>query len=381
VSTIWKNCCNQKIIGSLSCGTENWKQRRITMKAWEANIRKVVPYTPGEQPNETDMIKLNTNENPYPPAPGVEKVLKAMDTDTLRLYPDPTAGDLVRSIAGFYGVREDQVFVGVGSDDVLAMCFMTFFNSQKPVLFPDITYSFYDVWAELFRIPYERPALDEEFHIRKEDYFRENGGIIFPNPNAPTGVEMPLSDIEEILLKNPGSIVIVDEAYVDFGGVSALPLIEKYDNLLVVQTFSKSRSLAGMRIGYVFGNPELIRYLNDVKYSFNSYTMDRTALAAGVASVEDREYFEEGCQKIIATREWTKKELKELGFSFQDSKANFIFATHESVPAKELFEALREKHIYVRYFPKDRIDDHLRITIGTDEEMKKFIGFLKEYLK
>ena len=351
------------------------------MKAWEANIRKVVPYTPGEQPNETDMIKLNTNENPYPPAPGVEKVLKAMDTDTLRLYPDPTAGDLVRSIAGFYGVREDQVFVGVGSDDVLAMCFMTFFNSQKPVLFPDITYSFYDVWAELFRIPYERPALDEEFHIRKEDYFRENGGIIFPNPNAPTGVEMPLSDIEEILLRNPGSIVIVDEAYVDFGGVSALPLIEKYDNLLVVQTFSKSRSLAGMRIGYVFGNPELIRYLNDVKYSFNSYTMDRTALAAGVASVEDREYFEEGCQKIIATREWTKKELKELGFSFQDSKANFIFATHESVPAKELFEALREKHIYVRYFPKDRIDDHLRITIGTDEEMKKFIGFLKEYLK
>ena len=350
------------------------------MKAWEANIRKVVPYTPGEQPNETDMIKLNTNENPYPPAPGVEKVLKAMDTDTLRLYPDPTAGDLVRSIAGFYGVREDQVFVGVGSDDVLAMCFMTFFNSEKPVLFPDITYSFYDVWAELFRIPYERPALDEEFHIRKEDYFRENGGIIFPNPNAPTGVEMPLSDIEEILLKNPGSIVIVDEAYVDFGGVSALPLIEKYDNLLVVQTFSKSRSLAGMRIGYVFGNPELIRYLNDVKYSFNSYTMDRTALAAGVASVEDREYFEEGCQKIIATREWTKKELKELGFSFQDSKANFIFATHESVPAKELFEALREKHIYVRYFPKDRTDNHLRITIGTNEEMKKFIGFLKEYL-
>ena len=351
------------------------------MKAWEANIRKVVPYTPGEQPNETDMIKLNTNENPYPPAPGVEKVLKAMDTDTLRLYPDPTAGDLVRSIAGFYGVREDQVFVGVGSDDVLAMCFMTFFNSEKPVLFPDITYSFYDVWAELFRIPYERPALDEEFHIRKEDYFRENGGIIFPNPNAPTGVEMPLSDIEEILLRNPGSIVIVDEAYVDFVGVSALPHIEKYDNLLVVQTFSKSRSLAGMRLGYVFGNPELIRYLNDVKYSFNSYTMDRTALAAGVASVEDREYFEEGCQKIIATREWTKKELKELGFSFQDSKANFIFATHESVPAKELFEALREKHIYVRYFPKDRIDDHLRITIGTDEEMKKFIGFLKEYLK
>lgn len=333
------------------------------MKPWEANIRKVVPYTPGEQPNESGMIKLNTNENPYSPAPGVEKALENLDTDTLRLYPDPTAGDLVHSIAGFYGLKDEQVFTGVGSDDVLAMCFLTFFNSEKPILFPDITYSFYDVWAELFRIPYERLALDEEFHIRKEDYLRENGGIVFPNPNAPTGVEMPLSEIEEIVAKNPESIVIVDEAYVDFGSVSALPLIEKYDNLLVVQTFSKSRSLAGMRIGYAFGNPELIRYLNDVKYSFNSYTMDRTTIAAGVASMEDKAYFEESCNKIIATREWTKTELKKLGFSFQDSKANFIFATHESCPAKELFEALREKHIYVRYFPKDRIDNHLRITM------------------
>ena len=187
------------------------------MKPWEANIRKVVPYTPGEQPNESGMIKLNTNENPYSPAPGVEKALKALDTDTLRLYPDPTAGDLVHSIAAFYGLKDEQVFTGVGSDDVLAMCFLTFFNSEKPILFPDITYSFYDVWADLFRIPYERPALDEEFHIRKEDYFRENGGIVFPNPNAPTGVEMPLSEIEEIVAKNPESIVIVDEAYVDFG--------------------------------------------------------------------------------------------------------------------------------------------------------------------
>ena len=310
------------------------------MKPWEANIRKVVPYTPGEQPNETGMIKLNTNENPYSPAPGVEKALEALDTDTLRLYPDPTAGDLVHSIAQFYGLKDEQVFTGVGSDDVLAMCFLTFFNSEKPILFPDITYSFYDVWAELFRIPYERPALDEEFHIRKADYFRENGGIVFPNPNAPTGVEMPLSEIEEIVAKNPESIVIVDEAYVDFGAASALPLIDKYDNLLVVQTFSKSRSLAGMRIGYAFGNPELIKYLNDVKYSFNSYTMDRTTIAAGVASMKDRVYFEECCNKIIATREWTKTELKKLGFSFQDSKANFIFATHESCPAKELFEAL-----------------------------------------
>ena len=311
------------------------------MKPWEANIRKVVPYTPGEQPNESGMIKLNTNENPYSPAPGVEKALKALDADTLRLYPDPTAGDLVHSIAAFYGLKDEQVFTGVGSDDVLAMCFLTFFNSEKPILFPDITYSFYDVWADLLRIPYERPALDEEFHIRKEDYFRENGGIVFPNPNAPTGVEMPLSEIEEIVAKNPESIVIVDEAYVYFGAASALPLIEKYDNLLVVQTFSKSRSLAGMRIGYAFGNPELIKYLNDVKYSFNSYTMDRTTIAAGVASMEDKAYFEECCNKIITTREWTKTELKKLGFSFQDSKANFIFATHESCPAKELFAALR----------------------------------------
>ena len=351
------------------------------MKLWEANIRKVVPYTPGEQPNESGMIKLNTNENPYSPAPGVEKALKALDTDTLRLYPDPTAGDLVHSIAAFYGLKDEQVFTGVGSDDVLAMCFLTFFNSEKPILFPDITYSFYDVWADLFRIPYERPALDEEFHIRKEDYFRENGGIVFPNPNAPTGVEMPLSEIEEIVAKNPESIVIVDEAYVDFGATSALPLIEKYDNLLVVQTFSKSRSLAGMRIGYAFGNPELIKYLNDVKYSFNSYTMNRTSILLGTASIEDDVYFKETVEKIVNTREWFKAEMKKLGFTFPDSKANFLFASHPKVPAKEIFEAAREKDIYVRYFDKPRINNYLRITIGTDEEMEKFLKFLTSFLK
>ena len=237
------------------------------------------------------------------------------------------------------------------------------------------------MWADLFRIPYERPALDEDFHIRKEDYFRENGGVIFPNPNAPTGVELPLEDVEDIICHNRDVIVIVDEAYVDFGGTSAVSLIEKYDNLLVVQTFSKSRSLAGMRIGFACGNAKLIKYLNDVKYSFNSYTMDRTALAAGVAAVKDQEYFEETCNKIIKTREWTKKELKALGFSFQDSKSNFIFASHETCPAAELFAALREKHIYVRYFPKGRTENFLRITIGTREEMQKFIDFLKEYLK
>ena len=350
------------------------------MTNWERNIRKVVPYTPGEQPNQPDMIKLNTNENPYPPAPKVQQVLKEMDAGDLRLYPDPSAGALVKAIADYYGLKEDQVFVGVGSDDVLAMSFLTFFNGEKPVLFPDITYSFYDVWAELFRIPYERPALDDSFHIKKEDYFKENGGIIFPNPNAPTGVELPLQDIEEILKANPGSVVIVDEAYIDFGAHSALPLISKYDNLLVVQTFSKSRSMAGMRIGFACGNPVLIKYLNDVKYSFNSYTMNRTSLAAGVAAIGDRDYFEDTCQKIMDTREWTQKELTVLGFTFQDSKANFSFASHKTCPAKQIFEALRAKHIYVRYFAKPRIDNYLRITIGTREEMEQLIRFLKDYL-
>ena len=249
----------------------------------------------------------------------------------------------------------------MGSDDVLAMIYMTFFNSKDPILFPDITYSFYDVWADVFKVPYETKALDENFHIVKEDYYGENGGVIFPNPNAPTGLYMELSEVEDIISHNQDVIVVVDEAYIDFGGASALPLIEKYDNLLVVQTFSKSRSMAGMRIGFAMGNEKLIKYLNDVKYSFNSYTMDETALCAGVAAIEDKAYFEEKCEMIIATREWTKEELKRLGFSFGDSKSNFIFATHKTIPAKELFEALKEAGIYVRYFAKSRIDNYLRI--------------------
>ena len=348
---------------------------------WEENVRKVVPYVAGEQPNRPNMIKLNTNECPYPPAPGVRKAAENMESAALRLYPNSNAQPLVDELAAYYGVKPEQVFVGVGSDDVLSMAFLTFFNSGKPVLFPDVTYSFYDVWADLYRIPYHTCALDENWHMNPEDYKQPNGGVIFPNPNAPTGVEMPLSEIEEIVAKNPESIVIVDEAYVDFGATSALPLIEKYDNLLVVQTFSKSRSLAGMRIGYAFGNPELIKYLNDVKYSFNSYTMDRTTLATGVAAIEDQAYFQETCAKIIATREWTKKELAAMGFSFPDSKTNFIFASHESCPASELFGALRQEHIYARYFLKPRIDNHLRITVGTQEEMEKLIEFLKKYLK
>ena len=351
------------------------------MSNWEEYVRTVEPYVPGEQPNQPDMIKLNTNENPYPPAPGVVEALKNFETDKLRLYPEPTCKALVDAIADYYGIRSSQVFTGVGSDDVLAMIFMTFFNSKKPILFPDITYSFYDVWADMLRIPFETKALDDDFQIRKEDYYGDNGGVVFPNPNAPTGILMPLSEIEDIIAHNRDVIVVVDEAYIDFGGESALPLIEKYDNLLVVQTFSKSRSLAGMRLGFAMGNEKLIRYINDVKYSFNSYTMDRTALAAGVAAVKDQAYFQETCNKIIETREWTKKELKALGFSFQDSMSNFIFAAHETCPAEKIFEALREKHIYVRYFPKGRTNNFLRITIGTQEEMQTFINVLKDYLK
>lgn len=351
------------------------------MKNWELYVRKVVPYVPGEQPQESNLIKLNTNENPYPPAPGVIRALEQFDMDRLRLYPEPDCKVLVNAIAEYYGLNSSRVFVGVGSDDVLAMIFMTFFNSEKPILFPDITYSFYDVWADMLRIPYEVKPLDENFLIKKEDYYGENGGVIFPNPNAPTGILMELSEIEEIVEHNRDVIVVVDEAYIDFGGKSALPLIEKYDNLLVVQTFSKSRSLAGMRIGFAMGNEKLIKYINDVKYSFNSYTMNQTALALGVEAIKDKGYFEETRQKVIVTREWTKGELKKLGFSFGDSMSNFIFAAHESVPAKELFEALKKEHIFVRYFSKERISNYLRISIGTRKEMETLIRFLKGYLK
>ena len=350
------------------------------MKNWETYVRKVVPYVPGEQPNKKNMIKLNTNENPYPPAPGVTECLEKFDTDRLRLYPDPAVTALVNELAAFHNVKPEQVFVGVGSDDVLAMCFLTFFNGSKPILFPDITYSFYDVWADTFRVPFQTKPLDENFNIRPEDYREENGGIIFPNPNAPTGVELGQDAIEDILQHNPDQIVIVDEAYVDFGASSALPLLEKYDNLIVVRTFSKSRSMAGMRIGYAIAASKVIRYLNDVKYSFNSYTMDQLSIDLGVEAVKDNAYFEENISKIINTRERSKERLKALGFSFRDSRSNFIFATHESCPAKEIFEALKEQDIYVRYFEKPRIDNYLRITIGTDEEMDQFFAFLEKYL-
>ena len=350
------------------------------MADWEANVRRVVPYTPGEQPKRNDIIKLNTNECPYPPAPGVTKALEEMNTDRLRLYPDPTAAPLVNALADFYHVNPDQVFVGVGSDDVLSMCFLTFFNSEKPIFFPDITYSFYKVWADLYRIPYECQKLDENFKIVKEDYYKENGGVIFPNPNAPTGLYEDLEDVEDIIAHNQDVIVIVDEAYVDFAGRSAMELIDKYENLIIVQTFSKARSMAGMRIGYAISNPVLIKYLNDAKYSFNSYTMNQTSLVCGVEAVKDKTYFEECVNKIIETREWAKEELKNLGFRCLDSRSNFIFAMHPEYDAKELFEALKENDIYVRFWGSERIEQYMRITVGTREEMEAMFAFLKKYM-
>lgn len=349
--------------------------------SWENNIRKVVPYVAGEQPQNKNVIKLNTNESPYPPAPEVERALHGFDACLLRRYPDPDISELVAALAKRHGLSKEQVFVGVGSDDVLAMSFLTFFHSDKPILFPDITYSFYDVWADLYKIPYECQPLDENFRIRKEDYRKQNGGIVIANPNAPTGVCEEPSFFEEIIKANPDSVVIVDEAYIDFGGESCVPLIEKYENLLVVQTFSKSRALAGLRIGYAMGSKKLIKYLNDVKFSFNSYTMNAVTIKAGVASVENEEYFKRVTAKIIETRENTKKCLTELDFIFPDSKTNFIFASHKRVPAQEIFDVLRQNEIYVRHWNKPRIENYLRISIGTDEEMKTVLDFLEHYLK
>ena len=335
--------------------------------SWEDNVRRVVPYTPGEQPKIRNIIKLNTNENPYSPSPLVYKAYEETDLDDYRKYPDPTCSVLVDSIASFYNVKKENVFVGVGSDDVLAMAFLTFFNSDKPILFPDITYSFYDVWADLYRIPYEVKALRDDFTINPEDYYGENGGV-----------ELPLDAIEDIIKNNPDVVVIIDEAYVDFGADSALPLIDKYDNLLVVRTYSKSRSLAGLRIGYAFGCEKLIKYLLDAKFSFNSYTMNMPSLKLGAAAMKDREYFEKTTAMVVRTRERVKVQLKELGFEFGDSATNFIFARHPQKAGKDIFDYLRAHDIIVRRFDKPRISEYLRISIGTDEEMDTLINVLKE---
>ncbi|BCN29800.1 histidinol-phosphate transaminase [Anaeromicropila herbilytica] len=350
------------------------------MKDWEKNIRIVEPYVPGEQPNFPEMIKLNTNENPYPPSPRVQKAKEELSIDILRLYPDPTSNLLVEELANYYGRKKEQVFVGVGSDDVLSVAFLTFLNSKKPILFPDITYSFYSVWADLYRIPYERPAVDENFQINKEDYYKENGGIIFANPNAPTSISVDLEFIEDILEHNQDVIVIVDEAYIDFGGISANSLIDRYENLLVVQTFSKSRSMAGMRIGFAMGNERLIKAMNDVKYSINSYTMNQPSLYLGVEAIKDEDYFRENINKIIFTRENTKNSLEKLGFDVLDSKTNFLFISHSQYKAEDIFAELRENKIFVRHFNLPRISNYLRVTVGTDAEMECFIRSIEEFL-
>lgn len=349
------------------------------MQKWKENIRKIDPYVPGEQPTGKDIIKLNTNESPYAPSPDVQRVLSEYDYTSLRLYPSFVCPELKSALMENYPVNEREIFLGNGSDEVLALCFMTFFYSDKPVLFPDITYSFYDVWCSLYNIPYERVPLDSNFRFVKEDYYRENGGIVITNPNAPTSVYMELSDIEDIIKHNEDVIVIVDEAYIDFGCKSAVDLIHKYDNLVVVQTYSKSRSLAGIRVGYAFASEELINSLEAVKNSFNSYTLNSLSQAVAAASARDKDYFNECVNKIISAREWTVAELSKLGFETLPSKANFIFTTNRNISAEKLFNYLKSKNIYVRYFNKPRISEYLRITIGTQEQMEALIKAIKEY--
>lgn len=351
------------------------------MQKWKENIRAIEPYVPGEQPQNKDVIKLNTNESPYRPSPAIDKAIADYNKSDLRLYPSFVCSDLKSALMENYPVKENEIFLGNGSDEVLALCFMTFFNSQKPVLFPDITYSFYDVWCSLYNIPYKKIPLDDNFCIVKEDYNIENGGIVIANPNAPTSIYMELDAIENIIKNNPDSIVIIDEAYIDFGGKSAVSLIHKYDNLAVVQTYSKSRALAGIRVGYAMANSELINALEAVKNSFNSYTLTSISQVIAAASARDKNYFNECVKNIIDTRKWTVNELSKLGFKTLPSKSNFIFTTNPEISAEKLFNFLKNKNIFVRYFNKPRINEYLRITIGTPEQMEALIKSVKEICK
>lgn len=345
--------------------------------SWKDNLIKIEPYVAGEQPNKTDFIKLNANENPYPPAPGVLEAIKSFDGGELKKYPSANAVPLADALAERFGLKRENVFLGNGSDDVLALCFRAFFNSKKPIIYPDITYSFYPVWCDMLKIPYETIPVDEDFNINARDYSRPNGGVVIANPNAPTSIGRDLDFMREILDANPDSVVIADEAYVDFGGVSAVPLLKEYENLVVVQTFSKSRSMAGMRIGYALGNRYIISALFAAKDSYNSYPLDRVAIAAGIASVKDEEYFRSTVNKVIATRERLAASLREMGFDVKDSSTNFLFAEHPKHRAKDIQEYLKTQDIYVRYFSKKRIDNRLRITIGTDAEIDALVFALK----
>lgn len=347
---------------------------------WRDNLIKIEPYVAGEQPNKTDFIKLNANENPYPPSPKVIAAIRGYNAENLKKYPSANAVPLVQAIAGREGLKPENVFAGNGTDDVLSLAFRAFFNSDKPIIFPDITYSFNTVWCDILNIPYETIPVDDNFNIDPADYARENGGVVIANPNAPTSIGCGLDFIRAILENNRDSVVIIDEAYVDFGGTTAVPLLKEYDNLLITRTFSKSRSLAGMRLGWAMGSPELISALYATKDSMNSYPVDSIAQAAGVASIEDEEYFQATLKKVIATRDRLTRELREMGFSLPDSRTNFVFASHPRYSAKEIFEFLKTCDIYVRWFNKPRIDNYLRITVGTDGETDALISALKDLI-
>lgn len=355
-------------------------------KLWKKNFIDIAPYTAGEQPKTDDIIKLNANESPYPPSPEVSKCVADFRADSLRLYPSMDSAPLRRAVAqrlsAMNGVEltADNVFIGNGSDDVLATAFRAFFNGGKPIFYPDVTYSFYPVWCDLLRIPCKTLPVDGDFQINAADYYPENGGVVIPNPNAPTSIGRGKDFIVDLLEHNRDCVVIIDEAYVDFGCYSAVELVHEYENLLITQTFSKSRAMAGMRIGMAVGCTDLIRTLDAVKDSYNSYPMDRLAIEAGVAAVNDEAYLRETVEKIKATRERVTAELRALGFDVADSSTNFLFAEHKSVSAKEIFEYLRERGIYIRYWNKPRICNRLRITVGTDEQMDKMLREIKSLL-
>ncbi|MFJ5181291.1 histidinol-phosphate transaminase [Pseudomonas fulva] len=334
---------------------------------WSPFVKALVPYVPGEQPKLARLVKLNTNENPYGPSPKALEAMRCEINESLRLYPDPNGDHLKQAVADYYGVTAAQVFVGNGSDEVLAHIFHGLFQHDAPLLFPDISYSFYPVYCGLYGIAYEQVPLDEQFQIRVEDYRKPNAGIIFPNPNAPTGCLMPLQAIEQLLQQNPDSVVVVDEAYIDFGGQTAISLVDRYDNLLVTQTLSKSRSLAGLRVGLAVGHPDLIEALERIKNSFNSYPLDRAAIVGAAAAFADRAYFQQTCQKVIDSREALVAELQARGFEVLPSAANFVFARHPRHDAAALAAQLREQGVIVRHFKQARIDQFLRITIGTPE--------------
>lgn len=356
----------------------------LMSRYWSAVVHGLTPYVPGEQPKLEQLIKLNTNEHPYGPSPRVLEAIRAATNDSLRLYPDPNADALKGALARRFGLQARQVFVGNGSDEVLAHAFMALLKQEQALWFPDITYSFYPVYCGLYGIEHKAIPLDEDYAIRVEDYLpragASAGAIIFPNPNAPTGRLLALSDIERIVAGNPQAVVLVDEAYVDFGGESAATLVDRYPNLLVVHTFSKSRSLAGLRVGYALGHADLIEGLERVKNSFNSYPLDKLALAGALASVEDEAFFQQSCEQVIRTREALVPQLQALGFVVLPSAANFIFARHPARDGAQLAAALRDRAIIVRHFKLPRIDQFLRITIGTDEQCARLVQAFAEIL-